>query len=452
LASWSVQRVEQLAPDAAAVKAAQGVAKPGKWRSFGRNEQVIWGECQGSGANPYQVRVDLQDAACKCSCPSRKLPCKHALGLLLMMASGAEMANADPPEFVQEWIASRLKRAEAKVAREAAPEKEKAPDAPAQSKRSEKREARIEAGLAQLDAWLSDVVAQGLVAARSQPPSFWEQMSARLIDAQAPGLARRVRELGEVALTGADWQSRLLEGLARLQLLIDAYRAIDKLPQALAMEVRTLVGWTQEQSALLERTGVRDRWQVLGRRQSQQEQVRVQYTWLAGLESQRPALILEFAVGTQPLPVSFITGQVLGAELVFFEGAPELRALLKQRTDTHADAKDLPQLSGIQSLQQHYASLLALNPWLERWPVAIGPVTPVIERERTILIDSAGRRVMVRAGFKQGWPLVALAGGGTVNVFGLWDGEAFDPLTIAQGGHLYSIAQIGELPVLSRVA
>jgi hypothetical protein len=366
------------------------------------------------------------------------------------MAGGTPIALAEPPEFVQEWIANRAKRAEVKVARESAPDR--APEPSTSSKRSEKREARIEAGLVQLDAWLSDVIAQGLAAARAQPPSFWEQIGARLIDAQAPGLARRVRELGEVALSGADWQSRLLEGLARLQLLVDAYRGIEKLPPALAMEVRTRIGWTQEQSALLERAGIRDHWQVLGRRQGQQDQVRVQYTWLAGLQSQRPALILEFAVGTQPLPVSFITGQVIDAELVFFDGAPELRALLKQRHPGHQDAQDLPRPLAVQSLQQDYAAQLALNPWLERWPFALGAVTPSIERDRTILTDAFGRRVPVRASFKQGWHLVSLAGGGALTVFGLWDGEVFDPLTVAHERQLYSIAQIGELPVLSRVA
>src|SRR5690349_13827174 len=63
LPDWSMQRVEQLAPDAAAVKAAQGVAKPAKWQSSGHNERLLWGECRGSGANPYQVRIDLDDGA-----------------------------------------------------------------------------------------------------------------------------------------------------------------------------------------------------------------------------------------------------------------------------------------------------------------------------------------------------------------------------------------------------
>src|SRR5687768_12537827 len=99
MTDWSIQRVEQLAPDGAAIKAAQGTAKPSKWKNLGRNDRLVWGECQGSGANPYQVRADLIDAAYKCSCPSRKIPCKHSLALLLMVAGGEAIPNASPPEF-----------------------------------------------------------------------------------------------------------------------------------------------------------------------------------------------------------------------------------------------------------------------------------------------------------------------------------------------------------------
>jgi uncharacterized Zn finger protein len=63
VSDWTVQRVEQLAPDAAAVKAAQGVATPSKWRNLGLSGRLVWGECQGSGTNPYQVRIDLEDVS-----------------------------------------------------------------------------------------------------------------------------------------------------------------------------------------------------------------------------------------------------------------------------------------------------------------------------------------------------------------------------------------------------
>jgi len=83
---WSRERIEQLAPDAASAKAGLGLAKPAQWRTLGRSDQVIWGECQGSGANPYQVRVALANAVYRCTCPSRKQPCKHTLALLYLYA------------------------------------------------------------------------------------------------------------------------------------------------------------------------------------------------------------------------------------------------------------------------------------------------------------------------------------------------------------------------------
>ena len=444
-----MQRVEQLAPDAAAVKAAQGVAKPQKWQGLGHNERFLWGECQGSGSNPYQVRVDLDDAACKCSCPSRKQPCKHALGLLMLFA-GSNVSTAPMPGFVEEWQTGRTRRAEAKATRVAAPEKP--PDPQAQARRVEKREGRIDSGLAQLETWVADLVAQGLAAARAQPPQYWGQMAARLVDAQAPGLARRIRDLGDAAVSGADWQSELLAGLARLQLLIDSYRKLDRLPAALAAEVRTLIGWSQQQDALLERQGIRGQWQVLGHRQTANDQVRTQNTWLADVDTGRIALLLDFAVGTQPFSASFLTGQVANAELVFFDGEPPLRALVKERVTSGDLRPTLPKPVNILGMQERYGSLLVANPWLETWPVVLGPVTPLIQGDQLQLIDSQGRHVLARRGLKHAWHLEALAGGSPLAVFGLWNGHVLDPITVEHEGRLFSLGHAGELPVLAKIA
>jgi hypothetical protein len=48
-----------------------------------------WGGILPPHGEPYQVRADIVDVAYKCSCPSRKLPCKHTLALMLMMVDGA---------------------------------------------------------------------------------------------------------------------------------------------------------------------------------------------------------------------------------------------------------------------------------------------------------------------------------------------------------------------------
>ena len=75
-----------LAPDSSSAKAGSTLATARKWFGLGANETAAWGECQGSGKLPYQARIDLRDAAFKCTCPSRKFPCKHGLGLDLLLA------------------------------------------------------------------------------------------------------------------------------------------------------------------------------------------------------------------------------------------------------------------------------------------------------------------------------------------------------------------------------
>ena len=72
------------AADAPSRKAGQDLAKPAKWSGFGRDGDLVWGEIKGSGASPYRTVADLAGSASKCTCPSRKLPCKHALGLMLL--------------------------------------------------------------------------------------------------------------------------------------------------------------------------------------------------------------------------------------------------------------------------------------------------------------------------------------------------------------------------------
>ena len=108
-------QILQLAPDAASVKAGQGQAKTSKWPLLRCGERALWGHCQGSGSSPYQTIVDLTNIAFKCSCPSHKFPCKHALGLLLLYArSESAFAQEDEPEWVTSWIDKRAETAEKK--------------------------------------------------------------------------------------------------------------------------------------------------------------------------------------------------------------------------------------------------------------------------------------------------------------------------------------------------
>ena len=57
--------------------------------------------------------VEIAAPAFKCTCPSRKFPCKHGLALLLLNTSeGALFAATNAPPWVTDWLASRQQRAE----------------------------------------------------------------------------------------------------------------------------------------------------------------------------------------------------------------------------------------------------------------------------------------------------------------------------------------------------
>lgn len=87
----SSEQVSAMAPDPASLAAGKKLAAAKHWNVLGRNDDALWGLCQGSAV--YQVKIDRADMGYHCSCPSRKFPCKHSLGLLLI-AAGDEAALA----------------------------------------------------------------------------------------------------------------------------------------------------------------------------------------------------------------------------------------------------------------------------------------------------------------------------------------------------------------------
>jgi hypothetical protein len=429
----TADQIMALAPDPASAKAGQGLASPRKWASLGWSERAAWGECQGSAREPYRTQVDLDEPAFRCSCPSRKFPCKHGLGLMLMLANQpAAFTQGAPPPWVAEWLVKRdqsaqqrtTKQERAAVPADSGAHKQRAA---AQARTIAAREAKVAAGVEELGRWLRDLVRQGLASAQGRPHSFWDSVAARMVDAQAPGLARMVRDLAGIPDSGEGWQDRLLQRLARLSLLIEGYRRLDTLPVEEQADVRATVGWAVNQDELLAGAGLRDRWLVLGQHVEDEDHLRVLRTWLWGLNAGRPALSLAFAAPGQPLDRSLVAGTSLDAELVFFPGAYPLRALVKQRHGPPGALDRMPG-DGIGAAAHAYAGALARSPWIERFPLALSGVTPLRDGEHWLLRDAEGLALPLVRRFARGWRLLALSGGRPLALFGEWDGEALLPL------------------------
>jgi hypothetical protein len=283
----------------------------------------------------------------------------------------------------------------------------------------------VAGGVEDLRRWLRDAVRGGLGAERLRSWGEWDGFAARLVDAQAPGAASRLRSLGGVAAgRGDDWPARLLEGLGLLHLLCEAHARAEG---PVRDDVRALLGWTVPREEVLAGPHVSGRWTVLARIVLEQERLRVQRTWLWG---PRPALLLDFAPPEAPLPPRPAPGTEISAALAFHPGAAPLRALLASEPETIGYAAGFGG-GTVEAALETTAHALAANPWLEEWPVALAEAVPdAAGDEWTINADGSLRLGGAEAAR---WRLLAFSGGHPVTVFGLWNGTALAPLAAADG-------------------
>jgi len=445
--SYSRDQVLALAPDDSSRKAGEGLSTTRKWANLASDGRSLWGECQGSGSRPYQTCIDLGEPAFKCSCPSRKFPCKHSLGLFLLFAADSSaVAEGEPPDWVVAWIGKRLDSQQKKEqkARDAA---DKPVNAEAQARRQAKRQANIEDGLAELDRWLCDRIRHGLARVQAESYEFWDGIAARMVDAQAPGLARMLRQCASVSSSGENWQERLLERLSLIHLAVSACGRLDRLSPAMQDEVKSVLGVTVSREEVLARArdgseAVSDRWQVMGQFIIEQEdRLRVKRSWLYGIDSGKWALVLSFAHGTQPLDVSLVPGFSFAGELAYFPGAFPLRALVKGREpDNSPRAAKAPVVHDDSSgALAGYARALSLNPWIETYPFAVSNVVPVLDGESMAFIDRRSNLLRARISRRNQWRILSVSGGGPVDVFGEWDGDSLTPLSVTFGKSFLSL-------------
>jgi hypothetical protein len=471
-ARWTAEQVMELAPDAASGRAGSKLAGSGRWPESGSGGGAVWGLCRGSGSKPYQTVVDLRtegEPGFKCSCPSRKFPCKHALGLLLLWAGGQSGEDGqEAPEWAGKWLDGRSARAARKAGgggdaardgeraaadgNDAAAEAAGGPGDPeAARRRAERRVARIAAGATELEERLADLVRGGLAEADRRGSAVWEETAARMVDAQAPGLAARTRELGALPASGGGrpegsgggWPGRLLSECALLHLLNRGFLTLDSLPEPLAATVRARVGLTVDTAELLAdgNARIRDEWLVLSQRDTDEGRLTARRTWLSGRSTGRPALLLSFAPSGRRHAISLRVGSSVDAELAYHPGARPLRAALGERfcSASPHGAACAPAGGTVTDALAGYGAALCDDPWLDAWPSVLTDVVPIPDENGSVvqLADAAGEFALpVAPGTSAAalWRLAAVSGGRPVTVFGECGHRGFAPYTVWGGG------------------
>jgi hypothetical protein len=418
---WSVHRVDQAAPDDQIRKAARRLAIPTPWSDVGVTGSLLYGRCQGSGKAPYQVSVDTAGPRYTCTCPSRKFPCKHSVALLYLWAEGRVDEHGVAAGFASEWAArpSGAATDQAPKATERTPEQEAA----AQQRLAD-REARVDAGLADLSRFLRDQLGRGLAHDSHHRPRRFREQAARMIDAQAPGVAGRLERLAEIVDSTPDWPARLVEGIGRLHLLIRAWQHRAALPDDLAATVRSHIGFTVRAEDVLAAPGVRDTWVVLGLRDSDEDRVSVRRVWLRGLATGRPALVLFFAAGGAPLTSNLYPGTSVEATLHFYPGRPGLRAVVGERTEQAQPFSGRLDGVGIAAAIDQWRRARTADPWLEQWPVLVTGELRKAPDTGFGLADADGSLAVLGDG---AWPAVAATGGWPCTLAGELGTEGFRP-------------------------
>ena len=414
-----------LAPDEASKKSGKDLANPSKWVSKGANEQALWGEAQGSGSKPYQTQIDLNNIAFKCSCPSRKFPCKHGLGLMLFYSRQQNaFTNTETPAWVTDWLSKRTEKEEKKANKE-----EKPVDEAAQAKRQQARQNKVADGIEELRLWIKDIVRNGILSIPDKGFVFFENMAKRMVDAQAPGLANMIRVLGECNFYAEGWQSRFMDQLSAIYLVIEGHKNSANLEDNVQQDIKTWIGFTQSQEELKEQTGITDTWLVLSKQTVEVDNITTERNWLYGTQSNHYALVLQFIVRGQGGQLTFTPGMFIQAELIFYPSVAPLRAIVKRQIATNSN-NSFTAFNNWQHVSETETMLSTQMPVRSDRPFIIQQLKPVQYNNQWWLQDAEQQMMQLKNEQKTIWKLLSISGGDAMDMVVIGKEDKYEPIGV----------------------
>jgi len=224
--------VDSLAPNAGAIKNGRDLVRKNSFpvRCITEDRTLLFGECKGSGKEPYRCSVDFiqeNSPVFRCTCPSRQFPCKHTLGLLYAYASSSSSFEI---KDIPAEIADKRNKAEKREEKKQAADKEGTAKAPRKVNKSalvKKIAAQLE-GLAILDKLVLQIVHHGLGSIDKKMIQLIEEQAKQLGNYYIPGAQAALRELLLLLREDGDREASYgdaIEQLIYLQALVKKSRA-----------------------------------------------------------------------------------------------------------------------------------------------------------------------------------------------------------------------------------
>ncbi|MDQ0916933.1 SWIM zinc finger family protein [Paenibacillus sp. V4I5] len=189
--------VDSLALNSSAIKNGKDLVKKNSFPLLCQSEDgtIIFGECKGSGKDPYRCSVDVAkegNPVFRCSCPSRQFPCKHNLGLMYAFTSGKTFITAPVPQDIADKREKAEKREEKK--KEASN-----PDTPVVKRKTNKSAlmkkiaAQLE-GISIAEKLILQLVQSGLGSLDKKSLKTAEEQAKQLGNYYIPGIQTALRE------------------------------------------------------------------------------------------------------------------------------------------------------------------------------------------------------------------------------------------------------------------
>lgn len=438
---WTDEKVMALAPNDSTERRGRTLANSSKWNYVATNYEAIWGECKGSGSQPYLVQINLSGPQFKCNCPVRKQPCKHVLGLFFLFAkSSAVFKYQAAPEAVQNWLtrnqssgsnSTTSTKTTLLIKTDEALEKAKQ----AKDKRWQQRLLLMTSGIDELEIWLTDIVRQGIANTDVQKASFWNQAAAKMMDAKLPRISTYLKETHQLILQKQDWSELVVARLGELYLWIESFKKRAQLSEDLQDELYRLLGKTIKKADLIENNpSTKDHWLVLGKKEGVDIEGRnFRRIWLQGQSSHKEALILDFAFGSMGYEQQYIVGDLLEGKLVYYSLAYPQRAVFVhfQSAKVYVPVSS-KRYANISELLNHYSQAVASNPWLTLFPASLANVSAFMTPTKELQLRDFNNHVIPLHILEERtiWKILAISGGHPIHLFGEWNGLSFEPLSI----------------------
>jgi hypothetical protein len=201
--------------------------------------------------------------------------------------------------------------------------------------------------------------------------------------------------------------------------------------------VRRAVGWSVQKAELFADAAaprMKGSWIVAGTTDTAQaDGLRRIETWFA-LADQSPGDTPRFALLQDFIPASsgaqgspFLSGEAMEAEFAFYPSAAPVRAIMTSRSSiAQAGLADrVRHAPPLGEALDRMERIMARQPFIERWPLALGGVTISDHGESGFWVASDGHALPVADGMES--ELIPLMGM-TMDLVGIWDGWRLLPL------------------------